>query len=1334
MVFNLKSLGLGRRPSRRSTRRILNHRPAVANSARRWRTPQIDPLEQRCLLAMTYTLVPLGDVAGGDFFSGSLYISDATANSPVRITGFGTDGTGETATLFDFTSETLNNLGRLPGKTHAQATGVNAEGYVVGRSGGSDSTIFIGSLEAGDRGWIYDPVTETFTEFGDFEGGNGWSTATAINRANQVTGYASSNDAAPTFQIGPQAFLWAPVSQEEIQRIGFTGGNPTSGSFQLKFFNDVISSDSIPWNASALEVQQALESLSYISPGDVDVSLVNDPNQPEARWEVRFTNNLTNVNLPVLQPFNVSLDQGSVGVATVQDGSLAGMHRIDVGAYRSLGEDVNNAGVVVGARDMQALVAGHHVEAFVWDPIRSMRPLVVNNLDVDQDGKQFSIANAINNLGFVVGDAVIEVFDEEEEEWVSVGQQWGYWDTNLESPVFNPMFPLIEIENGNPRGAHYSTALAVNNRALPSVVGAARLNIDGDSDNRDERAWVFHFGRASLLQELEPNESENYRAMNLNDHLDASGDGWILRYATGINDLGQIVGIGINPQGDQEAFLLLPVNTRPELSTIEHKVAEPGQPLTWTVTATDADGDNLRFVLHDAPDGMVLTQLDNWTAEITWTPGLSSPSQVSFTVTVQDDGHTEIKNGQVQWTSHSRTGHVAVQKSLLFFEDFESSDTLGPAWSAPTTTNDGFVGITTGQSVGSGNQGLLFHSSVENASVDVSAIVLNIDLSTVAAGDRVILSFYQLEGTLGSLTPGEQPTLQNPVHAIAASGDGVAIRSETTGGWYNLRDVQANAVIDRQGDGLWHLFEYDLTSEIDRIKAEIGVTHLFTNTFQIKFSRRGQLSFPNEGFVIDDIKIYNQGNFVQENFTPDVFHRIDTGDKEELYRVAFFGNVDANTPILVSVHGAGREIYNHTRDWQRFVADPANGVDGLIVVAPYFAAGGKFDDYGLLSWNNQNDTAADESLLNFIDNLTTITGVGDSSQLYLFGFSRGAHFVEAFTAARPDRVAAVVAAAADRQTFPLDDIEYPYGIKPFLLFSPPPEVTLDAAAYLSHRMMIWVGQDDVTEVTDQSDPANLQGLLRTDRSVNMFRTMHEVAALHSLTPADYELELYVQQNRSHLDLFLPEDLTIFYEFLFRPELSPPLNDPIEVRPIVVAAPTAGDQQENLPIGLDTLQKNSEYWIEIWVQTPGTPGITTGSVGLVFDTDLMNVLGFEHGSLFTEDTTGSFSNLDARVSISAAPPPKSVSAWANMHYWGASTSRPCATISNPVAFCLRYNAASPRSNSKEVANQEPTCFPSPASCSTRPMSLLSLPPSIRSKPAKQPCSRIWSPASIRTVII
>jgi hypothetical protein len=47
--------------------------------------------------------------------------------------------------------------------------------------------------------------------------------------------------------------------------------------------------------------------------------------------------------------------------------------------------------------------------------------------------------------------------------------------------------------------------------------------------------------------------------LDLNQHLNDSGIGWTLKAAYDINDNGWIVGVGINPQGQYQSFLLVPV-------------------------------------------------------------------------------------------------------------------------------------------------------------------------------------------------------------------------------------------------------------------------------------------------------------------------------------------------------------------------------------------------------------------------------------------------------------------------------------------------------------------------------------------------------------------------------------------------------------------------------------------------------------------------------------------------------------------------------------------------------------------------------------------------------
>ena len=59
------------------------------------------------------------------------------------------------------------------------------------------------------------------------------------------------------------------------------------------------------------------------------------------------------------------------------------------------------------------------------------------------------------------------------------------------------------------------------------------------------------------------------------DSLIPSSLNWNLQYANGINDSGQICGVGINPSGQTDAFLLTPSPT-PEPSTLALLCAGPG--------------------------------------------------------------------------------------------------------------------------------------------------------------------------------------------------------------------------------------------------------------------------------------------------------------------------------------------------------------------------------------------------------------------------------------------------------------------------------------------------------------------------------------------------------------------------------------------------------------------------------------------------------------------------------------------------------------------------------------------------------------------------------------
>jgi len=91
-------------------------------------------------------------------------------------------------------------------------------------------------------------------------------------------------------------------------------------------------------------------------------------------------------------------------------------------------------------------------------------------------------------------------------------------------------------------GGNSGNAAAINNRG--QVVGYSSTSYSDPT----EHAFIW----------------DNGVMLDLNTLLDASGTGWTLEYAEGINDRGQIVGNGISLSGLRHGFILTPV---PEPST-----------------------------------------------------------------------------------------------------------------------------------------------------------------------------------------------------------------------------------------------------------------------------------------------------------------------------------------------------------------------------------------------------------------------------------------------------------------------------------------------------------------------------------------------------------------------------------------------------------------------------------------------------------------------------------------------------------------------------------------------------------------------------------------------
>ena len=240
-------------------------------------------------------------------------------------------------------------------------------------------------------------------------------------------------------------------------------------------------------------------------------------------------------------------------------------------------------------------------------------------------------------------------------------------------------------------------------------------------------------------------------------------------------------------------------------------------------------------------------------------------------------------------------------------DSFESG--LPAHWSIPDVGGEGRVSIRnlvteglievplSAQFSTTGNEhALVFDSSrASGDSVDdLGVAIMNIDLSSATSA---LLTFHQLEGLRGDIND-VLPTS----HALTATGDGLAISNDGST-WYTMKNVQGGN-INRGGDGLWQLFEFDLFANIDRLNADEGAGLSTSSPLQIKFSQYDDDVFPRRGWAIDNVQLRATAGTFDVGAPRGVFHRYDLAgedDRDYYYRAAVFGDVDATTPTTARV-------------------------------------------------------------------------------------------------------------------------------------------------------------------------------------------------------------------------------------------------------------------------------------------------------------------------------------------------------------------------------------------------------------------------------------------------
>jgi probable HAF family extracellular repeat protein len=231
--------------------------------------------------------------------------------------------------------------------------------------------------------------------------------------------------------------------------------------------------------------------------------------------------------------------------------------------------------------------------AAVWDlPSASNGKISVTNLGTLPGGR-FSDAKGINSIGQVVGDSATGALDAAGRDiyhavlWqnghmTDLGALGGDDSTatgiNSSGEVIGYATTAPPDPNAPPELAYTYHAFLWQNGTvtdlgtLPGVSNSHAYGINATGQ------VVGESGHAVLWQ--------NGTITDLNGLLSA-GSGWVLYQANAINDAGQIVGYGVNPQGLTHAFLLTPSVQTAQPTTATQGTATPS-PLAPVSTASAA--------------------------------------------------------------------------------------------------------------------------------------------------------------------------------------------------------------------------------------------------------------------------------------------------------------------------------------------------------------------------------------------------------------------------------------------------------------------------------------------------------------------------------------------------------------------------------------------------------------------------------------------------------------------------------------------------------------------------------------------------------------------------
>jgi probable HAF family extracellular repeat protein len=334
--------------------------------------------------------------------------------------------------------------------------------------------------------------------------------------------------------------------------------------------------------------------------------------------------------------------------------------------------------------------------------------------DLDTRSYAFSIAWAINDAGQVVGDSDSS-------------------DGNLHAFLYSNG---TMTDLGTLRSFSESGAFAINDTG--QIIGYSRHYNSGGGVT--DRPFLYSNGVMTDLNDLLP-----------------PGSGWTLNHVLDINDLGQIVGDGLNPSGQTPAFLMTPERPAIQLVLAAPSIVTAGSPFDITVTALDDTGQvatgytgTVSFTSSDPYTGVLppeytFTAADNGTHTFT---GVSHFAAGTQTLTAQDTANSSLNASATVGVTAAAADHFLIMapSTALSGIPFDVAVTALDPYSNVDTNYTGTVTWSSSDT----NPGVLLPADYTFQPADNGSHTFTAQVTLITPGDQALTATDMLSGTTGT--------------------------------------------------------------------------------------------------------------------------------------------------------------------------------------------------------------------------------------------------------------------------------------------------------------------------------------------------------------------------------------------------------------------------------------------------------------------------------------------------------------------------------------------------------------------------------------------------------